>query len=97
MLRQLDPDRWTFYDPLEDPINERAWTLEERLLSPRRLIFSKNHVRWLCETSEHTNGGDVEDRKFLSSSNQRPQIERFAAAAIAEDQYFHHSIYIFQS
>lgn len=75
ILRQLDPDRWTLYDPLEDPINERAWTLEERLLSPRRLIFSKNHLRWLCETSEHTNGGDVEDRKFLSSE-QRPQMER---------------------
>lgn len=65
-LRKHDPDQWTLYDPLEDPINERAWTLEERLLSPRRLIYSKNHLRWICETTELTNGGDLEDRKWPS-------------------------------
>lgn len=75
ILTQHVPDGWTLYDPLEDPINERAWTLEERLLSPRRLIFSKSHLRWLCESSEYTNGGDVEDRKFPSSIKYL-QIER---------------------
>ncbi len=65
-LRKHDPDEWTLYDPVEDPVNDRAWTLEERLLSPRRLIYSKNHLRWLCETAELTNGGDPEDRKWPS-------------------------------
>ena len=75
LLRKHDPDEWTLYDPLEDPINDRAWTLEERLLSPRRLIYSKNHLRWLCETTEITNGGDPEDRKW-PSTDRRDQMER---------------------
>ena len=61
--RKSEPNEWTLYDPLEDPVNDRAWTLEERLLLPPRLIYSKNHLRWLCETTELTNGGDTEDRK----------------------------------
>ncbi|KAL8785478.1 MAG: hypothetical protein Q9195_008621 [Heterodermia aff. obscurata] len=75
ILRKHDPDEWILYDPLEDPVNDRAWTLEERLLSPRRLIYSKNHLRWLCETAEYTNGGDSGDRKF-ASSERRAQMER---------------------
>ena len=74
-LRKSNPGEWTLYDPLEDPVNDRAWTLEERLLSPRRLIYSKNHLRWLCETIELTNGGDTEDRKWPSST-RRDQMER---------------------
>ena len=74
-LRRIEPEEWTLYDPLQDPVNDRAWTLEERLLSPRRLIYSKNHLRWLCETTEVTNGGDTEDRKWPSSSGG-DQIER---------------------
>ncbi len=75
-LREYDLDRWTLYDPLGDPVNQRAWTLEERLLSPRRLVYSQNHVRWLCETIELTNGGDPEDRKWPSTTNRGDQMER---------------------
>lgn len=75
-LREYDLDHWTLYDPLGDPVNHRAWTLEERLLSPRRLVYSKNHVRWLCETTELTNGGDLEDRKWPSTTNRGDQMER---------------------
>lgn len=75
ILRKHDPDEWILYDPLEDPVNDRAWTLEERLLSPRRLIYSQHHLRWLCETVEATNGGDPEERKF-ASQERRGQMER---------------------
>ena len=75
ILREHEVDQWTLYDPLEDPISTRAWTMEERLLSPRRLIYSKNHVRWLCETTELTNGGDPEDRKW-PSTDRGDQMER---------------------
>lgn len=74
-LREYDLDHWTLYDPLGDPVNHRAWTLEERLLSPPRLVYSKNHVRWLCETAELTNGGNLEDRKWPSTSGG-DQMER---------------------
>jgi len=30
-----------------NPIGSRGWTLQERLLSPRMLIFSTTNVRWL--------------------------------------------------
>lgn len=32
-----------------DPINSRAWTLQERTLSPRMLIFSGSGVMWMCK------------------------------------------------
>ena len=75
-LKDYDPDHWTLYDPLEDPVNHRAWTLEERLLSTRRLVYSQNHVRWLCESIELTNGGDPEDREWPSTNNRSDQMER---------------------
>ncbi|KAI3316825.1 HET-domain-containing protein [Xylariaceae sp. AK1471] len=42
------------YRTAVDPINSRAWTLQERVLSPRLLIFSKSGVMWMCRES-HTN------------------------------------------
>ena len=92
-LKEYDPDQWTLYDPLEDPVNHRAWTLEERLLSPRRLVYSHNHVRWLCESIELTNGGDPEDRKWPSTSNRRNQMERLpphlsTTSSIIEDTIY---------
>jgi Heterokaryon incompatibility protein (HET) len=35
-------------EPLSDPIDTRAWTLQERLLSPRAVEFSHHQVRWVC-------------------------------------------------
>lgn len=32
-----------------DPVNTRAWTLEEALLSPRLLIYSACGLRWQCQ------------------------------------------------
>jgi hypothetical protein len=36
------------YKGTVDPINFRAWTLQERVLSPRLLIFSHTGVMWMC-------------------------------------------------
>ncbi|ROW06768.1 hypothetical protein VMCG_04149 [Cytospora schulzeri] len=33
----------------DDPVNERAWTLEEALLSPRLLIYSACGLLWQCQ------------------------------------------------
>ncbi|KAL8787481.1 MAG: hypothetical protein Q9195_007728 [Heterodermia aff. obscurata] len=54
--------RMQFYDPYADPINQRAWTLEEKLLSPRILIYASGCLRWLCDSDECTDGGDPDAR-----------------------------------
>lgn len=36
------------YKASGDPISSRAWTLQERVLSPRLLIFSRSGVMWMC-------------------------------------------------
>ena len=42
-----------------EPINRRAWTLQELLLSPRVLIYG-GRLLWQCHTVQHSDGG-VED------------------------------------
>ncbi|KUI53007.1 hypothetical protein VP1G_10541 [Cytospora mali] len=36
-----------------DPIDRRAWTLQERLLCPRLLIYSSHGLIWSCRTLYH--------------------------------------------
>jgi hypothetical protein len=45
------------YSPKTDPINSRAWTLQERLLSPRVLEYGKSQLRWICRSVEQFDGG----------------------------------------
>lgn len=38
------------YDPLhEEPLSERGWTLQERLLSPRTIHFGSDQMYWECQ------------------------------------------------
>jgi hypothetical protein len=39
------------YDPEEDPINLRAWTLQEHILPHRMIIFGSRQMWWTCEGS----------------------------------------------
>jgi hypothetical protein len=41
-----------------DPIERRGWTLEEKLLSPRLLIYSSTNLRWVCNTVSAHDGGN---------------------------------------
>jgi hypothetical protein len=38
-----------WYDDGNEPINERAWTLQERLLSPRLLIYASHTLQYQCD------------------------------------------------
>ncbi|PQE18109.1 heterokaryon incompatibility protein [Rutstroemia sp. NJR-2017a BVV2] len=40
------------YNHNDEPINKRAWTLQEQLLSPRLLIYSSHTLQYHCQ--EHT-------------------------------------------
>lgn len=43
----------------QQPVNKRAWTLEERLLSSKLLIFSSHGLFWQCEEQNLSMGIDV--------------------------------------
>ena len=46
------------HDPqIEEPIFQRAWTLQESLLSPRTLIYGSWQIRWNCKTMNQCDGG----------------------------------------
>ncbi|KAL3292872.1 Heterokaryon incompatibility [Colletotrichum asianum] len=52
---------WSMY-------HERAWTFQEFNMSPRRLIFSKDSLHWMCQCSvweEHLHHG-IEAGKYLN-------------------------------
>lgn len=46
------------YDHTQEPVNSRAWCLEERLLSPRALIYASHTLQYHCQTST-VNIGDA--------------------------------------
>ncbi|KAK5652099.1 hypothetical protein OQA88_10877 [Cercophora sp. LCS_1] len=45
------------YDPRTEPINSRAWTLQERLLSPRLPIYGTRELVWQCQQTSLTANG----------------------------------------
>ncbi|KAK5654293.1 hypothetical protein OQA88_7470 [Cercophora sp. LCS_1] len=75
----------TGHDQLNDKhpeaIYERAWTHQERMLSPRMLTFGRRKLSWQCLTSSHCDF-DIEDlhsgsatldiRKFLHAVSPSP-------------------------
>lgn len=73
-----------------DPVHFRAWTLEELLLSSRRLIYSGRQLMWACRGFQDTDGGwGYEDIFYLDSDldpsqfneqSQQEQLEDIEAA-----------------
>jgi hypothetical protein len=47
-------------DKRDEPIDKRAWTLQERLLSPRILEYGTYQVNWICPTATHDDGWKAE-------------------------------------
>ncbi|TGZ81115.1 HET-domain-containing protein, partial [Ascodesmis nigricans] len=39
---------WKQYDESQEPINSRAWCLQERILSPRALIYASHTLQYRC-------------------------------------------------
>lgn len=42
-----------------NPIEYRAWTLEEKLLSQRLILYCSTNLRWLCKTKAAFDGGGL--------------------------------------
>ena len=53
-LRAVLPDDYELN--LRSPISKRAWTLQERLISPRTIHFTRDQLLWHCRTCEWTEG-----------------------------------------
>ena len=45
------------YDDRREPINARAWTFQEELLSPHLLIYASHTLQWQCRTLTCNLGG----------------------------------------
>jgi hypothetical protein len=54
----IDPDTGGM-EQHQDPTSTRAWCLEERVLSPRRLIFRVHALRYECHTTSININGSV--------------------------------------
>jgi hypothetical protein len=52
---------------VSEPINSRAWKLQESWLSPRMLIYGEGPVRWKCLSCEKIEGYEGEDMRILGS------------------------------
>jgi hypothetical protein len=53
--------------PLEEPLNQRAWSLQENLLSARVLFYGSSQPHWRCKCISFKSGGEVtqnEDTKW---------------------------------
>lgn len=60
-LESLDENTnlpWVFNRHWNEPIQKRAWTLQERFLSPRTVFFDTSQLLWECST-----------HRYLESSN----------------------------
>ncbi|RDL39593.1 uncharacterized protein BP5553_03933 [Venustampulla echinocandica] len=47
------------YDESSEPINERAWTLQESLLAHRYLIYSSHTLQWRCNAGVRNFGNSL--------------------------------------
>lgn len=58
------------------PLGNRAWVLQERLLSPRTLEFTRHGLRWQCDSSEASEMRPLERPVGVSSYNWNPIVHK---------------------
>ncbi|KAH7083079.1 heterokaryon incompatibility protein-domain-containing protein, partial [Paraphoma chrysanthemicola] len=46
-----------FRDCIDEPLYHRGWTLQERMLSPRVVVFTRDQLVWNCQTQNMTESG----------------------------------------
>jgi hypothetical protein len=56
------------FDPIaEEPLSERGWALQERLLSPRTIHYGRTQMYWECQMAVLAEDGAVLPRTFTSA------------------------------
>lgn len=50
----------TLYYTIAEPLNRRAWALQERILSSRVLIYGCWQMYWQCQSQQNCDGGSTE-------------------------------------
>ncbi|KAF8848679.1 HET-domain-containing protein [Acephala macrosclerotiorum] len=50
-----------------DPLDERAWTLQERILATRLVNYSSTELQWMCKTHRTCEGGHRDRSRHHSS------------------------------
>jgi hypothetical protein len=67
------------YTEGDHPVESRAWTLEEKVLSRRILVYSSTHLRWLCDSSQYGDGGAQENfMDYMPAKYRLPLRQREA-------------------
>ncbi|KAL2069187.1 hypothetical protein VTL71DRAFT_15525 [Oculimacula yallundae] len=66
------------YDDDEEPINSRAWTLQEQLLSPRRLVYASHTLQYQCREHTLNLGNSIHTPAQLESRNYLVTLEGVA-------------------
>lgn len=64
------------YSRWVDPVDKRAWTLQERLLSTRYVTYTSGEVQWGCQTLKDCECGQSLYGK--SDEDQEPEAQWFA-------------------
>src|SRR3984885_5232924 len=82
-----------WYDSDSEPINTRGWTLQERLLSPRLVIFASHTIQFQCQQATVNLGDSLHIPSGLGSWRlppdliglpQNPEIEELTSEAAIE-------------
>lgn len=66
-----EPLAWIGRPGRREAIQKRAWTLQEYLLSGRILWFGSQQLRWICNESQHIDGGDSSHETHMPSPFNR--------------------------
>ena len=77
---ELSP--YEFHGHEMEPINTRAWTLQESLLSPRLLIYGSRQLSWSCLGSQYSDGSN--DREWPASHPTVQRLDPIVHKALAK-------------
>lgn len=78
------PRRWSFSPLPAEPIDERAWCLQELHISPRTLIFGSGSLRFRCQTATK----DVGDTAFLEDNGSIRLVQREQSSRLPKEVLF---------
>jgi hypothetical protein len=58
------------FDPIADePLSDRGWTLQERLLSPRTIHYGRTEMYWECQCGVYAEDGAMFPRTFTKATD----------------------------